>query len=188
MFCILSHSCASLLVCEERANECFEIASAGLFNCNSITRSVLKVNEFTLAGAMRRAWFQEPLSGQKKRRGALLLLARKCDIFKKNTTTRDGAPHATIPSGYSTPRIQYTRGLHGRLRVIVLFSLQKLSKFQIEDKSKTQRVHPLSCTIPAFSRNKKRRGVECIYLSEAFDCPQRINANNSRPKRPQSNI
>ena len=158
MFCILSHSCASLLVCEERANECFEIASAGLFNCNSITRSVLKVNEFTLAGAMRRAWFQEPLSGQKKRRGALLLLARKCDIFKKNTTTRDGAPHATIPSGYSTPRIQYTRGLHGRLRVIVLFSLQKVSKFQIEEQEQNSASPLLFGIYPAFLGNKK--GVE----------------------------
>ena len=142
------------------------------------------MNEFTLAGAMLRAWFQEPLSGQKKRRGALLLLARKRDIFKKNTTTRDGAPRATIPNGHSTPRTQYTRGLHGRLRVIVLFSLLKVSKFQVEDKSKTQRVHTCPTLKPSFFRKQKRRGVECIYLLEAFDCPQRINANNSRPKRP----
>ena len=40
------------------------------------------------------------------------------------------------------------------------------------------------CIYPFFFENKKRRGVECIYLSEAFDCPQRINANNSRPQRP----
>ena len=85
-------------------------------------RAVLKVNEFTLAGAMRQALFQEPLSGQKKRRGALLLLARKRDIFKKNTTTRDGAPRATIPGGYNTPKVHYAHAIHGRWRVIVLFS------------------------------------------------------------------
>ena len=119
---------------------------------------MLKVNEFALAGAMHQAEFQESLSGQKKRRGALLLLARKRDIFKKNTTTRDGTPRTTIPGGYSTPRTQYTRGLHGQLRVIVLFSLLKVSKFQVEDKSKTQRVHSCTALIQLFLEIKK--GVE----------------------------
>ena len=63
-----------------------------------------------------------------------------------------------IPSGYSTPKTQYTRGLHGRLRVIVLFSLLKVSKFQVEDKSKTQRVYPCSALFQLFLETKK--GVE----------------------------
>lgn len=131
----------------------------------------------------------------------MLLLARKRDIFKKEYNSsrhaqsfgpstvrqvhRPWRPYkgTIILSGYSTPKTQYTRGLHGRLRVIVLFSLLKVSKFQVEDKSKTQRVYPCSALFQLFLETKKRRGVECVYLLEAFDCPQRINANNSRPKR-----
>ena len=116
----------------------------------------------------------------------MLLLARKRDIFKKNTTTRNGAPHATIPSGYSTPRTQYTRGLHGRLRVIVLFSLQKLSRFQIEEQEQNSASPLLFCTIPAFFETKKGVELNASTLSEALDSPQRINANNSRPKRSHS--
>ena len=71
------------------------------FDLVTIIRSVLKVNEFTLAGAMRRALFQEPLSGQKKRRGALLLLARKRDIFKKE---------------YNSPQWRSTRHHPGRIQ------------------------------------------------------------------------
>jgi hypothetical protein len=58
-----------------------------------------------------------------------------------------------------------------------------VSKFQTETRailSESTLIQHLS----KFLGNKKRRGVECIYLSEAFDCPQRINTNNSRPKRP----
>ena len=143
---------------------------------------MLKVNEFTLAGAMHRAYFKSRFAGKKKRRGALLLLARKRDIFKKNTTTRNGVPHATIPSGYSTPRTQYTRGLHGRLRVIVLFSLQKLSRFQIEEQEQNSASPLLFCTISAFFETKKGVELNASTLSEALDSPQRINANNSRPK------
>ena len=40
-----------------------------------------------------------------------------------------------IPSGYSTPRGHYAHAIHGLWRVIVLFSLLKVSKFQVEDKS-----------------------------------------------------
>ena len=59
----------------------------------------------------------------------------------------------------------------------------KVSKFQVENKSTTQRVYSHSALNDTFWI-QKRRGVECIYLPEAFDCLTQINANNSRPQRP----
>ena len=59
------------------------------------------------------------------------------------------------PEWYSTPRVHYAHAIHGLWRVIVLFSLLKLSKFQIEDKSKTQRVHPCSALVQSFLKTKK---------------------------------
>jgi len=105
----------------------------------------------------------------------LLLLARKRDIFKKNTIARDmrnrlALRHAQgpykgtiIPSGYSTPRTQYTRGLHGRLRVIVLFFRLEWSRFQVGNKSKTQRVNSCSAPIQLFLEIKK--GVKLNALT-----------------------
>lgn len=100
------------------------------------------------------------------------------------------APHGlamtqqTFPSGYSTPRVQSPLCFHRWLRVIVLFPLQKLSKFQVGGQEQNSASLLLSCTISSFFEYKKGVELNAFTLPEAFDCPQRINTNNSRPKWP----
>ncbi len=136
------------------------------FPSSALFRSVLKVNEFTLAGAVLADSLGRG-AGKKEKAGSRLTPRLKARHFQKNTIARDmhncsALRHAQgpykgtiIPGGYSTPRVHYAHATHGQWRVIVLFSLLKLSKFQIEDKSKTQRVHPCSALVQSFLKTKK---------------------------------
>ncbi|MCQ2273118.1 MAG: hypothetical protein MJZ72_10105 [Bacteroidales bacterium] len=65
--------------------------------------------------------------------------------------------------------------------ICLILVFLKLSRFQTQNKSDTQRVHPCSAIFTLFGETK-RRGVECTYQFEALDCPNTISANNSRPK------
>ena len=130
----------------------------------------------------------------------MLLLARKRDIFKKNTIARDMRNRSALRrfgkltdlrglQRHNHPeRIQYaqdtihpwpSRAVASNCLILVAESVEVSSRGQEQNSTSS----PLFGIYPAFFRKQKRRGVECIYLLEAFDCPQRINANNSRPKR-----
>lgn len=145
------------------------------FSLSAQFRSILKVNEFTLAGA---AW-PNPLAwvGQKERRGADSLLALKRDIFKRIQYTRSMlprdcfAPHGlamtqqTFPSRYNLPRVQYPLCFHRWLRVIVLFFVYEIVEVSSREQEQNSASLLLSCTISSFFEYKK--GVELsasIYL------------------------
>lgn len=135
---------------------------------------MLKVNEFTLAGAVL-ADSLGPGCGQKERAGSRLTPRLKARHFQTNTIARDmhncsalcfgllstsgmlrGLTKAqssradTVRPGYTTP-MQST----GDGESLPYSLCMKVSKFQLEDKSKTQRVHPCSAPIQTFSKIKK---------------------------------
>ena len=116
---------------------------------------MLKVNEFTLAGAVLADSLDQG-AGKKETAGSQLTPRLKARHFQKNTIhphnlamdcfTLSGVAMTlqNIPSGYNTPRVHYARAIHGRWRVIVLFFLfVKVSSFQEKNKSDTQRAFTL---------------------------------------------
>ena len=69
------------------------------------------------------------------------------------------------------------------LRQFALFLVYEIVEISSREQERTWTSSLLPAS-PSAINTKKRREVECIYLPEALDCPQRINTNNSRPKRP----
>ena len=128
-------------------------------------RSVLKVNEFTLAGAV----LADSLGrGEDKKNGgepthsspksatfsnqyntpATCLSEIASPLRARNDTAHH--PKRTVRPGYTTPMQPTGEG------ELLSYSLcMKLSKFQVEDKSKTQRVHPCPALILSFLETKK---------------------------------
>jgi hypothetical protein len=123
-------------------------------------RSMLKVNEFTLAGAV----LADSLGrgADKKRKGGepthsspkSVTISERIQYTRKNL------------SGYNTLRVHYARAIHGRWRVFVLFLVfVKVSSFQVKNKSDTQREFTL--VLADFSKRflDTKKGVELNALT-----------------------
>ena len=109
---------------------------------------MLKVNEFTLAGAV----LADSLGrgAGKKNGGEPTHSSPKSATFSKEYNTPAKTRADTVRPGYTTP-MQPTDGGES-----LSYSLcMKVSKFQLEDKSKTQRVYPCSALIQSFLETKK---------------------------------
>ena len=127
---------------------------------------MLKVNEFTLAGAV----LADSLGrgADKRKGGEPTHSSPKSATFSKEYNTpaqscngllhpfrvrNDVAKQAradTVRPGYTTP-MQST----GDGESLPYSLCMKVSKFQLEDKSKTQRVYPRSAPVQSFSKIKK---------------------------------
>ena len=109
---------------------------------------MLKVNEFTLAGAV----LADSLGrgADKKNGGEPTHSSPKSATFSKEYNTPAKTRADTVRPGYTTP-MQLT----GDGESLPYSLCMKVSKFQLEDKSKTQRVHPCSAPVQSFSKIKK---------------------------------
>ena len=153
------------------------------------------MNEFTLAGAVLADSLGRG-ADKKETAGSRLTPRLKARHFQKNTIhPHNLAMDCFTLSGFAMTlqnnpgRIHYAQGTLRPCnpRAMASYCLILVAE-SVEVPSRGQELN--SASLPPFYINpvifgyKKRRGVECIYLLEAFDCPQRINANNSRPKWP----
>ena len=157
-------------------------------------RSVLKVNEFTLAGAV--------LADS---------LGRGADKKNGGEPTHSSPKSATFSKEYNTPaqscngllhpfrvrndvakhpeRIQYAQGTLRPCNPRAVASYCLILPFlncrdsRWGTRAKLSEFAPILHQSNLF-RKQKRRGVECTYPPEALDSLYGINTNNSRPKRP----
>ena len=109
---------------------------------------MLKVNEFTLAGAVLADSLGR--SADKRKGGEPTHSSPKSATFSKEYNTPAKSRADTVRPGYTTP-MQST----GDGESLPYSLCMKVSKFQLEDKSKTQRVYPCSAFLQSFGEIKK---------------------------------